>query len=84
MKFVANFTNKQTTGEITTKTTNKYTIITICNYESYQINIDDTNKQTNNQDNKQLTTTKEIKNIRNKELKEEKNKNSFSAFSAEF
>ena len=62
------------TGEISRKSTNKNTIITICNYDRYQVVEEDdqqtTNKQlTSNQQatNKQLTTTKEYKNIRNKE-----------------
>lgn len=66
----------KSTGEITIKTTNKYSIITICNYARYQ----DTEQQyqpteqpTNNQqitnkqptNNQQTTTTKEIKKERN-------------------
>ena len=66
------------TGEITYKSTNRYVIITICNYNKYQdggnsIN-EHNNEQTNNQStdeqraiNEQSTTTKEIKNIRSKE-----------------
>jgi len=59
------------TGELTIKTTNKYTVISIINYNKYQednkqINKQLTNKQQTN--NKQITTTKNIKNIRNKEL----------------
>lgn len=66
------------TGEITYKSTNRYVIITICNYDKYQdggnsIN-EQNNEQTNNQStdeqraiNEQSTTTKEIKNIRSKE-----------------
>jgi hypothetical protein len=61
---------------ITIKSTNKYSIITICNYDSYQqikIENDRQNDQqlTNNQPatNQQLTTTKNIKN-KNNEKKE--------------
>lgn len=59
------------TGEITYQSTNKYTLITICNYESYQeykkTNNEQDNEQTTNEQrtsNEQTTTTKEIKNIR--------------------
>lgn len=69
-------TQLQKTKEITIETTNKYTMITICNYAKYQC-FDSDEQQTNNKqitneqqsNNKQTTTTKEIKNIRNKELK---------------
>lgn len=56
------------TGEINIQPTNKFSIITICNYDSYQINISDTNnKLTNNQQttNKQLTTNNNKKNKKN-------------------
>lgn len=66
----------KSTGEITCETTNKYTIITICNYEEYQQNEKTSNKRSNKQDNKettsqqqttnkQLTTTKEYKEYKN-------------------
>lgn len=66
------------TGEITYKSTNRYVVITIRNYDKYQeignsIN-EQNNEQTNNQStdeqraiNEQSTTTKEVKNIRSKE-----------------
>lgn len=61
------------TNEITIETTNKFTVITVANYESYQSKEKEltsktpTNKQTNNkQANQQITTNKN-----NKELKEE-------------
>lgn len=65
------------TEEINIQSTNKYSIITIINYESYQdeeiITNNPANKQlTNNQQatNKQLTTNKNNKELKNKENKE--------------
>ena len=57
----------ESTGEITSRATNKYTIVTICNYERYQTA--EAPEQPTNQptDNQRITTTKEIKNIRKKE-----------------
>jgi len=55
----------ESTREITIKTTNRYSIITICNYDTYQSKENSTNKQlTNDQQtaNKQLTTNKNEKN----------------------
>ncbi len=67
----------QDTGEISLKSTNKFTIITICKFDSYQQNEkaeQPTNNQqiTNNQptNNQQITTPKE-----SKEIKKEKNNN---------
>ena len=67
------------TGEITYQSTNRYVIITICNYDKYQENKSTANEPINEQDNtlptdeqrainEQTTTSKEIKNIRNKEI----------------
>lgn len=77
----------KSTGEITTKSTNRYSVITICKYETYNLQESDTNKQDNKQTNiqstsnqhainTQLTTDKESKEIEelkkeNKRLKEE-------------
>lgn len=56
----------KSTGEITTKTTNKYTIITILNWNYYQIATSDiTNEQQTT--NKQLTTNKNDKKEKNVE-----------------
>jgi DNA-binding transcriptional MerR regulator len=57
------------TNEINMQTTNKFTRITICKYDSYQTENEDTNtKVTNKQQttNTQLTTNKNVKN--NKEI----------------
>ena len=67
------------TGEITYQSTNRYVIITICNYDKYQENKSVANEPINEQANnlptseqrainEQTTTSKEIKNIRNKEI----------------
>jgi hypothetical protein len=65
------------TGEITINSTNKYSIITICNYDEYNKYYSYTNKQINNQStinqqstNKQATTNKNNKNIKNNNIKE--------------
>jgi len=55
------------TGEITIKSTNKYSIITICNYSTYQIVENGINQQlTSNQPttNQQSTTNKKVKNVK--------------------
>lgn len=57
------------TGELASKATNKYRIITVCNYDKYQVtNKPDNKVLTNNQQtaNKQLTTDEEYKEIKNK------------------
>ena len=65
----------KSTNELTIKSTNRYSIITICNYDSYQLSEDDNNQQANQPNpnkqpatNQQLTTTKKLK--KDKELKE--------------
>lgn len=55
----------KSTNEITTKVTNKYTIVTVENYSSYQSKVDDSNQQNNQQNNQQITTPKEYKNNNN-------------------
>ena len=67
----------QTTREIDRQTTNKYSIITICNYESYQGEKLNSDKQNDRQNDNQLTSNRqaggikqEYKKIRNKELKD--------------
>ena len=66
----------KSTHEITSKTTNKYTYITINNFNDYQ---ETTNKLTNNQqtNNKQITTTEEGKKDKNikESIKENKKSN---------
>lgn len=60
----------KSTNEITIKSTNKFSIITIANWEKYQgLREESTNKTTNKTTNNQPTTNhiKEIKKLRNKE-----------------
>lgn len=68
----------KTTNEITIKSTNKFSIVTVVNWEKYQVfekrlTNKSTNKLTNNQPttNQQLTTEKEYKNKEYKNIKEE-------------
>lgn len=66
----------KSTNEVTTKTTNKFTIITIENWGKYQLD-DDINDQQNDQQSDQQVTNKRPAsdhNIRNKEGKNERNK----------
>lgn len=66
------------TGEIAIKSTKRFSIITICKYDSYQAKKESTNQPTNQQStnnqptpNQQLTTNIEFKNIDNKDRKKE-------------
>lgn len=73
------------TGEINRLTNNRYSIITITNYDSYQLTDEEANRQTNKQltnkqqtTNKQTTTTKKLKKPRIEEIKkycDERNNN---------
>jgi predicted transcriptional regulator len=46
----------ESTNEITIKSTNQYSIITICNYNTYQDETQNNNQQNNQQNNKRLTS----------------------------
>ena len=50
------------THEITSKSTNKFTVITIVNWREYQLGDDSANIQTNTQTNKQLTNNQQTTN----------------------
>ena len=66
----------KSTSEITIKSTNKFSIITICNYDRYNLETTEANQQINQQanqqltsnqpaTNQQLTTIKNVKNAKN-------------------
>ena len=78
--------NLKKTGDIELKSTNKYTVVTICDYDSWvcfnSSNNTETNKQTNNQlTNNQQTTNN---NIINKEINNKKNKDATASLQLEF
>ena len=52
----------KSTSELTIKSTNKYSIITVCKYASYQSEKSEANKQTNKQTNKQVTSNQHATN----------------------
>lgn len=58
----------KSTNEITTKSTNKYTLITIEKYEDYQHKEDKNNQQESHQNNNQITTTNNKTNINKTKL----------------
>lgn len=65
--------NLESTNEITKRTTNKYTLISVENYSIYQDKPSEDNKQTTNKqqsNNNQTTTTKEYKEYKNKRERE--------------
>jgi hypothetical protein len=58
----------KSTGELTIKTTNQYSLVKVNNYHEYQVdNMQDNKRITNEQqtDNKRITTTKEYKKDKN-------------------
>lgn len=64
--------DNQKCGNLTIKTTNKYSIITICNYDSYQHKRQTNDKQNDKQTTRRATTTKEER--INKEIYKERKK----------
>lgn len=63
-------TKLKSTSEITINSTNKYTIVTVCEYETYQLTNNDINQQVNQQPNQQSTNNQpQTRIIRSKEDK---------------
>jgi biotin operon repressor len=60
----------KSTGEITDKSTNKYRIITIINYDTYQSQKETINRQINNQTNRQSTGNQQATNSKQEVKKE--------------
>lgn len=66
----------KSTNEITIESTNKYSVITICKWDSYQIIPEDNNNQDNNQDNKRTTNEQQTTNtLANNKQEDKNNKN---------
>lgn len=66
----------KSTNEITTKITNRFTIVTIVNYDNYQVVVDDSNHQNDQQPNQQSTNNQPTTNHNriNKDINKENNK----------
>lgn len=63
------FKNLKSTGEITIKSTSKFSVVTLCNYELYNPTKGESNKQSNKQSNKLPTSNQQA--INNKQEEEE-------------
>jgi hypothetical protein len=83
----------QDTNELTIKSTSKYTMLTVCNWETYQndagainqpINKRSTSELTNNQPatNQQLTTNKNDKNCKNEKKKTKREQHDAAVFAS--
>ncbi len=67
----------KSTGELTIKGTNRFTVIAVNKYDMYQEDNTRGNKQITNKqqtDNKQITTNKNVKNVKNEKKRESKSK----------
>ena len=71
------FKKLKATGDLTVKTTNKYSLLTIENYSKFQGKQQASNTPTNTQPNTQSTTTKEVKKLRKKDITKVISKESF-------
>jgi hypothetical protein len=70
----------KSTSEITIKSTNKYSIITLCNYDKYQTSKIEINQQINQLTNKQSTSNQPATNHKQEVKKERKKEINLSAF----
>jgi len=66
------FSNLQNTNEITIKPTNRFSLITICNYEEYQVCISESNQPSNQQTTSHPTNKQPTDNHKQEEKKEKK------------
>ena len=65
----------KSTGEITTQSTNRFTLITVVNWEEYQLFEEKaTNEETNNQTNERQSSDKQATNERQQRKNDKKNK----------
>ena len=79
----------ETTGETTSETTNRYTIITICNYDKYQVLLEDSDKPIDTLNDNQTTIKRQSNdnqtttNNNDNNVNNDNNDNNISLFSCE-